>query len=98
MLYLEGQEFEQEWLNSWVKGMRGIHEDLVAEQEAGRLVIPSWHNAKERKVPLTAEEERWTIYDSYIHMINNRLGILNRDEGYLGYLVKESFKHYKPSG
>jgi hypothetical protein len=36
-----------------------------------------------------AKQQLWAIYDSYIHMLNNRLGIMNRDEGYLGFLIKE---------
>ncbi|MGB5931124.1 MAG: lantibiotic dehydratase C-terminal domain-containing protein, partial [Cyclobacteriaceae bacterium] len=33
--------------------------------------------------------DRWRIYDSYVHMTNNRLGIQNRDEAYLAYLIKK---------
>ena len=36
-----------------------------------------------------ANQERWAIYDSYVHMTNNRLGILNRDEAYLAYIMVE---------
>ncbi|MGB0165930.1 MAG: thiopeptide-type bacteriocin biosynthesis protein [Luteibaculum sp.] len=32
----------------------------------------------------------WAIYSSLVHMTNNRLGILNRDESYIAYLLKEA--------
>ena len=34
----------------------------------------------------------WPILESYVHMTNNRLGILNRDEAYLGYVMKRSIE------
>ena len=38
------------------------------------------------------QQKLWSIYADFVHMTNNRLGILNRDEGYLGYLIVESLK------
>ena len=35
---------------------------------------------------------KWSIYDSYAHMTNNRLGILNWDECLIYYILKEFFK------
>jgi thiopeptide-type bacteriocin biosynthesis protein len=34
----------------------------------------------------------WPILESLVHMTNNRLGILNQDEAFLGYLIKESLE------
>ncbi len=33
-----------------------------------------------------------SILDSFIHMTNNRIGILNREEAYIAFLIKESLK------
>ena len=87
----EGREFEQEWLNQWVNDMRAIGDQLKAIQNDGKLVPPEWYVMKNpTSIHQRKQQERWGIYDSYIHMTNNRLGILNRDEGFLGYLIKES--------
>ncbi len=85
------EEFEQEWLNEWVRQMRNIGTALKKVQQEGKLNVPEWYMSKEHAGWDRDQVERWAIYDSYIHMTNNRLGIQNRDEGYLGYLVKESF-------
>lgn len=37
---------------------------------------------------------KWKIYGSYMHMTNNRLGILNQDEAYIAYIVKMIFAEY----
>lgn len=34
----------------------------------------------------------WAIYESYVHMNNNRLGITNEDECYLAYILGQSFE------
>lgn len=34
----------------------------------------------------------WGIFDSFCHMTNNRLGILNQDESYIYYVIYRSFK------
>lgn len=88
----EGQNFEQEWLNTWIKEMKGVGHALNDLQNSGRLIsppslYPHIYNASEYSKKNT---DKWKIYDSYTHMTNNRLGILNRDEGYLAYLIKES--------
>jgi len=89
----QDQEFEQTWLNDWVQGVARTTAQLAAEQEKGTIIWPPYKMQNEEPEPQIAPErqERWKIYDSYIHMINNRLGVQNRDEGYLGYLIKESF-------
>lgn len=88
------EEFEMEWLNQWLIDMKDIAEKLQQLDKKSQLVFP-----KEFKPNLSLKtpanhQYYWSIYNSYIHMTNNRLGILNRDEGYLGYLIKESLKAF----
>ncbi len=85
----EGQEFEQDWFNAWLSSVREVAGQLGRLQEEGNLTAPFVHPAA-RDTP-SARDIRWSIYESYVHMTNNRLGIQNRDEGYLGYLLKEGF-------
>jgi thiopeptide-type bacteriocin biosynthesis protein len=67
-------------LDAYVEGMRAIREELRAlfqqerVQAAGR-VPAEWAHAWQPLVP------------SYLHMMNNRLGITIQEESYLGYLV-----------
>jgi thiopeptide-type bacteriocin biosynthesis protein len=88
----EGQEFEQEWLNKWVADMSQISNQLKEIQKKKILTPPEWYMQKKAANFTIEQQERWSIYDSYVHMINNRLGIQNRDEAYLGYLIIESIK------
>lgn len=85
----DGSEFEQEWLNRWIGDMRLVDKKLRAIQDAGKLVIPypEFYREITGNIPVKSKE-RWAIYDSYVHMTNNRLGIRNQDEGYLGYIMK----------
>lgn len=43
-------------------------------------------------------QQIWSIYDSYVHMNNNRLGIRNQDEAFVAFLIVESIKNMKKSG
>jgi len=72
--------FEQEWLNRWMEQTAATGNRLKTAHASGELVFPQWLTSQ----PL------WFILESYVHMTNNRLGILNRDEAFLGYLIKES--------
>ena len=86
------QEFEQDWLNDWLDNMNVTGKKLRKAQLEGKLIPPEWYKINNTNRVAKENQQRWAIYDSYVHMINNRLGILNRDEGYLGYLIKESLK------
>ncbi|KAA5541579.1 thiopeptide-type bacteriocin biosynthesis protein [Adhaeribacter rhizoryzae] len=87
---LENQnEFEQAWFNKWLSQMRAVNAALRQAQATGQLHTPAGYANLFPETALQEPQQRWAIYDSYIHMTNNRLGILNRDEGYLGYLIKE---------
>ena len=88
--FTEGIEFEQEWLNQWLKQMTVIREKLYAAHLQNELEIPHWFKPNPGIVTPEDQQRIWPILESYIHMTNNRLGILNRDEAYLGFLIKES--------
>jgi len=92
----EGVEFEQEWLNEWVRHVRGTGHQLRELQASGQLHAPQWTKRLDGETSFDeASRERWSIYESYVHMVNNRLGIQNRDEAYLGYLMRKSFDALK---
>ncbi|MCW3104368.1 MAG: putative Lantibiotic biosynthesis protein [Bacteroidetes bacterium] len=94
---LENNEFEQEWLNKWIREMKARSNELKTAQQENTLICPETFGERYPADIPAATRERWILYDSYIHMTNNRLGITNRDEGYLGYIINESLKHLKKS-
>jgi thiopeptide-type bacteriocin biosynthesis protein len=85
-------EFEQSWLNQWLRQMQIVYKQLKKAQEQNRLVFPKWFKANPELVTTKSSEALWPPLSSFVHMTNNRLGILNRDEGYLGYLTKRSLE------
>lgn len=84
----EGAEFEEEWVNAWLVNTRLVASRLEQLKQEGLLAIPETFMTESYQGQLP--QGLWAIYSSYVHMTNNRLGILNRDEGYLGFLIRES--------
>ncbi|MEQ9441164.1 MAG: thiopeptide-type bacteriocin biosynthesis protein [Cyclobacteriaceae bacterium] len=83
----EQADFGQPWLRQWMDDMQKVAGHIATVQKNGQLGQPT-HFVVNPSLPVApAHQIRWAIYDSYVHMTNNRLGILNRDEGYLGYLL-----------
>ena len=81
-------EFGDVWFMKWLEATRETSRSLNGLYRDRRLQLPwvtpqsgSRHNRFE---PL------WPILGAYIHMTNNRLGILNRDESFLGYLLGQT--------
>ncbi|GEO02909.1 lantibiotic biosynthesis protein [Adhaeribacter aerolatus] len=81
--------FEQHWFNTWLEQTQVINAAFRQAQQDNQVILPQWAAGLTSENISTQQLQRWAIYDSYIHMTNNRLGILNRDEGYLGFLIKE---------
>jgi thiopeptide-type bacteriocin biosynthesis protein len=88
----DGYNFEQEWMNQWISGMKLIARKLTEAQSGNVLQFSNW--VKPDKGLSTPAERQflWSIIGSYVHMTNNRLGILNRDEAFLGYIIKNCLK------
>jgi thiopeptide-type bacteriocin biosynthesis protein len=69
-----------ETLDAYADGMRGIREELRALFGEGRVISMG--------EPAAEWTRAWqSIVPSYLHMMNNRLGITIQEESYLGYLV-----------
>ncbi len=75
------------WVDRWA---RSVRENATAFREAdaaGRLRYPRWWFELHPDVPDAPGERLVLIFASLVHMTNNRLGILNRDEAYLTYVL-----------
>jgi hypothetical protein len=80
----EGPAALPEPLDAYAAGAAGVAARLRAVQEAGGLdagtgPITSWGSALRGLVP------------SYLHMMNNRLGVTPAEESFLAHLVVRSF-------
>ncbi len=86
----EEASFEQDWLNQWGEAVATSGQALKQALRAGDLEIPDRDKALWVDDDAPQWHQLWPILESYVHMTNNRLGILNQDEAYLGYLIRET--------
>ena len=79
-------------VNDYLAGMKKIAANLAAEHE--RIECRNVY-FKEAVKDMPEELTRlWPILESYTHMTNNRLGVLNRDEAFLGYLIENTMAQF----
>lgn len=73
----DGDEIEVPWLRRWIDGLRVI----AARLDAARLTPSEISFGPPRFA------RRWMVLSSYIHMMNNRLGVISLDEPYLAFAL-----------
>ena len=86
-------EFEDQDLNKWVNTHLSIRSDFSYALESQKLKTTP--NIKSLRLPpniTTNNEILWPIYAELIKGTNNRLGISNKDEGFIAYLMMGSLK------
>ncbi|MEO0778923.1 MAG: lantibiotic dehydratase C-terminal domain-containing protein [Bacteroidota bacterium] len=93
---LAGSTFEEPLLNDWIEHQRELAQTLRYALQDQRFVRRPLHyqfyNTGDAVLsPL--EKQCWMQYADYLHLTNNRLGVLNRDEGYLAYLMMRSMEN-----
>lgn len=82
------RKFEEAWLNTWIKESRTVYEMLRKAAVTGKLIyneVPDMD--KSSKSRIVAYKLR-LIYNSFIHMSNNRIGVKNQSEAYVAYLLQ----------
>jgi thiopeptide-type bacteriocin biosynthesis protein len=84
--------FEHDWLNQWRHDMQQVGCALRQAHAQQQLCLPPERPVDPLSTPPAAQQQLWPIFESYVHMTNNRLGILNRDEAYLAYLMQQSLQ------
>ena len=88
-------EFEEQMLNAWISKNKIIKTKLEEASKFKQLSPrESIYNLPEKTSQMISPEEEllWNFYADYLHLTNNRLGILNKDEGYLGFLIMQSLQ------
>lgn len=79
-----------QWFVTWDRSMRKIGEELREAHLQGLLNTPTAHSAR---CDTFAEDVRG-ILSSYIHMTNNRLGVLNRDEPFVAFMLARGIEEF----
>ena len=72
-------------MKSWVLELKSAFGKLKTLKDEKRVFI--------KGKPVDYEKSAlWPILDSYVHMTNNRLGLLNRDESFICFLLTKGLK------
>jgi len=79
---------EIDWLESWIDHAQQIDTKLKALNFLSSLHIPEDYQQLLDSQNINRPE--LFLYESFFHMTNNRLGLLNNDEGFLAFLLMES--------
>lgn len=82
-----------EWLGKWSKSCSKIKSLLmqVNEEDIELLNSPYIHENSNLSI---RDQKLFSIFDSYIHMTNNRLGIHLRDEAFIAYIIMNGLKKH----
>ena len=82
---LKSNKIQSENYKLWFKNTSELHSTLS-------------HLIEEKKIILQGGSGIWSLYESYAHMNNNRLGIMNKDESFISYLILKSLKESNLNG
>lgn len=88
-VYSEKTKYSDDnWIDTWLKYSKLISKLFYSELRQNRIETQQYNikvlNSKINKAEYKPE---WSIFSSYVHMSNNRLGLMNCDESYIAYLV-----------
>ncbi len=93
----QGVELEEKILEEWMSYHQQLAENLLnsllEKRFQNRPLHYQFNNTAKTIVP-ALEKQRWMQYADFLHLTNNRLGVLNRDEGYLAYLIMKSMEEF----
>ncbi len=88
-----GSDFEEDNMNVWIAKNKIIKNKLDQAASLNQLLPRDSTFQLPAKVAQTLNPQQelyWNLFADFVHMTNNRLGILNKDEGYLGFLIMQS--------
>ncbi len=75
-------------LKSWLHTNYAVYTNLQLAKKAGILKTEK-PKPEYRHIP---DAVLWNILGDFVHLTNNRLGVLNRDEGFLAYMLTKALK------
>jgi len=77
-------------LSIWSERCANLHENI---SQLTSIKMPEWFTTDKESQLSEQQQILFTIYDSYIHMTNNRLGIKVRDEAFIAFLIVKGLKN-----
>ena len=92
---LDENDFADTWLEMWVNGSKKTRSELDGLIAKDTYTPTKYYEIAEQESFSINQQKQWALYDSYVHMTNNRLGILNRDEAYLAFIISKTLKLLK---
>jgi hypothetical protein len=85
--------FHEDWFNDWLYNCAIICKQVKYLNNNGRLNYPEWWFKLNPDIDAEDPTQRLIlILGSYIHMTNNRLGLLNYDESYISFILMTCFE------
>lgn len=76
-----------DWMRYWFQSCCRLHGAMQTIQASGALTPPAWFSPSVDSPVSLTNQAAWSIYESHIHMTNNRLGIYLRDEAFIAFLI-----------
>jgi thiopeptide-type bacteriocin biosynthesis protein len=76
-------DFSEEYINEWISQCKSISKKFNKRLNKGLIDV---QNAS-INIDHIFEENHWAIFQSYFHMTNNRMGIDNKDESYIAFIL-----------
>lgn len=80
------------YLDTWARQCAALRSDIDALAGEGRLVFPRGRDGVEWDIQTDPWLAAHGLAFSYVHMLNNRLGVPIVDEIYLAYLLRRTFE------
>lgn len=85
---------KHEELVDWSNFSKHTAKGLLDSYQSDEIEIPLWMNFDNIQNISKRNKVLWNLYDSLIHMTNNRLGIYLRDEAFIAFLIVKGLQTY----
>lgn len=86
------EQSDNHWIKIWSDDCNELSYLIKQAHNSNKILKPEWINIDEKSIIDKEKQILWSIYDSYIHMTNNRLGIHMRDEAFIAFLILNGLK------
>ena len=88
-LWTQERETLDGWRTSWSKNIFSLVIRYNNLDLKGVIEAPQWIEMMVNSTVSPNCLKKWTIWDSYFHMSNNRMGIYQRDEAFIYFAIKK---------
>jgi Lantibiotic biosynthesis dehydratase C-term len=91
----KGASFEENYINDWYADCSFMRQEIMLSDAQNLLAMrtPKYNIAFEGNLSPSMKNV-WELYADFVHLTNNRLGIVNQDESYLAFLMMRSLENF----